>query len=99
MIRYRRVGSFVTHYVVVYDVCSPLRGRLLRRLLQGFLWQQQASVFEGELTVAQFRELCERIRSVINNREDSVMVYPLFKKNMLHKVVFGKVKYPIKTIF
>jgi len=90
---------FFTHYLITYDCSDSKRCSLLNRLLRGFLYQQQYSIFEGELTPSQFERVKEEIEKVIDAKKDNVICYPLSKNTIFAKEVFGTLKYKITRIF
>lgn len=68
-------------YLISYDVPSNSDGdrrrtRLARRL-EAYGVRVQWSVFECELSPALVRKLREEIKSVIEETEDSIRIYPL----------------------
>jgi len=63
--------------VVAYDIPDDRRRLRLSRVLWGMLDRVQKSVFEGELEEHQVDRLEERIRRVVEAREDAIRIYPL----------------------
>ena len=90
---------FFTHYLVLYDVADSRRCVQANNICRAFCFQQQNSVFEGELTPSQLEHLKEALLQIINRREDNIIIYPLGKPNILGKEVYGQLKYRVKRIF
>jgi CRISPR-associated protein Cas2 len=63
--------------VVAYDIPDDRRRLRLSRVLWGMLDRVQKSVLEGELEEHQVDRLEERIRRVVEAREDAIRIYPL----------------------
>ncbi len=56
------------YVIIAYDV-NAARTQILKKICQQFLGRVQNSVFEGKLTVAQFRELKDKLTDNINKDE------------------------------
>ncbi|SNB65427.1 CRISPR-associated endonuclease Cas2 [Thermoflexus hugenholtzii] len=65
------------YLVVAYDIPDDRRRLRLSRVLWGMLDRVQKSVFEGELEERLVDRLEERIRRVVEAREDAVRIYTL----------------------
>ena len=89
---------YFTRYLIVYDIADSKRLNELRKLLEGFVYWKQNSVFEGELTKSQFVELKDKIRDIIEKDEDSVIIYPLTKQNVENKIVIGVEKRKVEFV-
>jgi len=78
--------------IVVYDVEVEKNREVLTFLRTRMNWVQN-SVFEGELTEAQLREVKERLKSVASGESgDSIVVYELGSEKYVEKTVIGKKK-------
>ena len=77
------------YVIVVYDVGVKRVGKMLKLCRQYLCWIQN-SVFEGELSEAKLRELKIKIKSIIDEEDDSVIV--LTSKMGIHmdKQILGK---------
>lgn len=62
-------------YIIAYDISEPRRLRRALYILKDYAWGGQKSVFECFLTVAEKRELCERIRQTIDEDEDRLLAF------------------------
>ncbi len=77
------------YVIVVYDVGVKRVGKMLKLCRQYLCWIQN-SVFEGELSEAKLRELKIKMKSIIDEDDDSVIV--LTGKMGIHmdKQILGK---------
>ena len=74
--------------IIVYDA-APKRGtKLLKFLRQHLIWIQN-SVFEGEVTEAQFEIIKKGIKDIINTEKDSVIYYVYDSMNYTKRGVLG----------
>ena len=68
------------YLILVYDA-APKRGvKLLKYLRRHLLWVQN-SVFEGEVTEAEFERIKKSIKEIINTAKDSVIYYIFDSQN------------------
>lgn len=65
------------YVVVAYDVRDDTRRLRVSRVLKGALERVQKSVFEGELALDRLEIVEARARRHIEERTDSLRVYPL----------------------
>ncbi len=76
------------YVIIVYDA-APKRGvKLLKFLRQHLLWIQN-SVFEGDVTEAQFEIIKKGIKDKINKEKDSVIIYQFDSGNYTNRQVLG----------
>lgn len=61
------------YVIIVYDVGEKRVGKILKLCRQYLCWIQN-SVFEGELSEAKLRELKLKIKGIINQSEDSIII-------------------------
>jgi len=64
------------YVVIVYDVNVSRVNRVKKFLRQHLHWVQN-SVFEGEVTLAEFERIKAGILDLIDEDEDSVIIYKL----------------------
>lgn len=76
------------YYILVYDVNVKRVSKMLK-LVREYLNHVQNSVFEGELTDAQLEELKYKIRQLMNEEEDSVIIYCVGSKRWSNREVLG----------
>ena len=83
------------YVVIVYDVNVSRVNRVKKFLRQHLHWVQN-SVFEGEVTLAEFERIKVGILDLIDEDEDSVIIYKLRSKPKRES--FGVEKNPIEDI-
>ncbi len=76
------------YYIAVYDVNVRRVGKMLKLFRRYLTWVQR-SVFEGELTEAQFRRLQHEARQLMNPDEDVVIFYELRDARYHRRFVLG----------
>ncbi|MDV3104581.1 CRISPR-associated endonuclease Cas2 [Thermococcus waiotapuensis] len=83
------------YIVIVYDVSVERVNRVKKFLRQHLHWVQN-SVFEGEVTMAEFERIKAGLRELINEDEDSVVIYKL--RSQPFREVIGMEKNPMEDI-
>ena len=64
--------------VVSYDISDDKRRRLVAKVMEGYGYRVQYSVFECDMTVKQLRRMQKELRPLVKGKEmDSVRFYPL----------------------
>jgi CRISPR-associated protein Cas2 len=76
------------YYILVYDVNVKRVAKMLK-LMRTYLNHVQNSVFEGELTDAQLAELKDRAKNLMNEEEDSIIIYCVGSKRWSNREVLG----------
>ena len=71
-------------YIFCYDVLSTVEGNKRRakfeKFLRGHAVRVQGSVFEGRLeSKAELDKIIKKAKQILNLKEDSLRVYPIFK--------------------
>jgi len=84
--------------VVVYDV-GVKRVNRIKKILREYMTWIQNSVFEGELTEAEFMELKKRIKDAIDKNSDAVHFYIVKTEKYMKKETLGTPKAEHQTIF
>ena len=84
------------YLVIVYDI-NVDRVSKVNKFLKGYLHWQQNSVFEGKVTKAQYNEIIMDLNELIDDNEDSIIVYK-FSQKYLDKKILGSEKNPISFI-
>jgi len=74
--------------IIVYDA-APKRGVKLLKFLRRHLMWIQNSVFEGEVTDAEFEIVKAGIKERINKEKDSVIYYQFDSQNYTTRGVLG----------
>lgn len=82
------------YLILVYDIRMEENGeKRLRRvfkLCKKYLNHVQNSVFEGELSPAQYFELCRFIQAEIDKEKDSVIIFSSRDNRWLDKEIIGQ---------
>ena len=79
------------YIILVYDIGEKRVGKMLRLCRQYLNWIQN-SVFEGELTLSQLRELKMKAKEIMVSEEDSLIIFKSRNEHWLEKEVIGKEK-------
>ena len=77
------------YVIVVYDVGEKRVGKMLKLCRQYLCWIQN-SVLEGELSEAKLRELKIKMKNILNDDEDSVIVFTNKMGYNMDKQILGK---------
>ena len=83
------------YVIIVYDVAVERVNRVKKFLRQHLHWVQN-SVFEGEVTMAEFERIKATLREIIDEEEDSVVIYKL--RSMPRREVIGVEKNPMEDV-
>ena len=84
------------YVILVYDVGEKKVGKILRLCRKYLNWIQN-SVFEGEITEVKLKELIFHIKGIINQEEDSIIIFRSRNEKWLEKEVVGKEKNELDT--
>jgi CRISPR-associated protein Cas2 len=84
------------YYVIVYDI-SVERLDDVRTFLRQYLNWVQNSVFEGELTPAQYTQVKEELKTLIDET-DNVLIYETRSRKYLERESLGTPKASIDPI-
>ena len=84
------------YVILVYDVGEKRVGKMLK-LCRRYLHWIQNSVFEGEITEVQLRELQYKARELMVLREDSLIVFSSPGGRWLEKQIIGREKNNLDT--
>ncbi len=76
------------YYILVYDI-KEKRVQKVHKLMKRYLNWVQNSVFEGELTEGQFTSLQIELEDMIDEEEDSVIVYKLGSLKYTERTIIG----------
>lgn len=81
------------YVILVYDISNEQRGsrrwRKVFSICKRYLINVQKSVFEGELTSAQVKQLEYEIKNEIDNEIDSVLIFKSRNERWLDKEIWG----------
>lgn len=76
------------YVILVYDIGEKRVARMLK-LCRRYLHWIQNSVFEGEVTEVQLRELLHEARKMMKMQEDSLIVFSSRDARWLEKEIIG----------
>jgi len=79
------------YIILVYDIGTKRVNKMLRLCRRYLNWIQN-SVFEGELTKIQLRELILSAKKIMNNDDDSMIIFTSRQDSWMEKQVIGKEK-------
>ncbi len=85
------------YVIIVYDV-SVERVDKVRKFLKMFMLWRQNSVFEGELTPAEYERVKKGVKEIIEEDEDLVIFYSVRDKKYLKSEKFGQEKAELGNI-
>jgi CRISPR-associated protein Cas2 len=83
--------------IIVYDVSVEKVSKVCQFLRQHMNWIQN-SVFEGEITESQLAKIEHKIKELINEEKDTVVVFTTPSKDRIEKKQIGKAKNEPETI-
>lgn len=76
------------YVILVYDMGQKRVGKMLKLCRRYLNWIQN-SVFEGELTEVQLKELLYEARQIMNEDEDSLILFKNRDQKWLDKQIVG----------
>lgn len=76
------------YFIAVYDIGEKRVGKMLKLFRQYLNWVQN-SVFEGDLTHAQYQGLQFKIETLMEPHEDSVIFYKIRGERYAERTVIG----------
>jgi CRISPR-associated protein Cas2 len=79
------------YVIAVYDVGEKRVVKMLKRCRQYLNWIQN-SVFEGEMTDVQLKELKYKAEDIMKEDEDSFIIFSSREQKWMDKQVVGKEK-------
>lgn len=82
------------YVILVYDAGEKRVAKLLKLCRQYLNWIQN-SVFEGELTEVQLRELKAKAREIMDEDYDSLIIFTSRASHWLEKEIVGVDKNPV----
>lgn len=74
--------------IVVYDTAAKRNPKILK-LCRRYLHHVQLSVFEGELSAAQFQKFQHEVKNVIDEDQDHVLIYTAPPAAELRRISIG----------
>lgn len=94
-----RPRIYYTHVIIGYDSCNAKNCSKFNSILRKYCYQQQASLFEGELTDAQLKRMILELKKVIDKNGDNLIIWRVGKGTVLNKVVMGKLRWRVQRVF
>jgi CRISPR-associated protein Cas2 len=85
------------YVILVYDMKQQRVGRMLK-LCRRYLHWIQNSVFEGEISEVKLAELLGKARTIMDEDEDSVILFKSRTQQWLEKQVVGRERSSLDTI-
>lgn len=79
------------YVILVYDIGVERVGKMLKLCRRYLNWIQN-SVFEGELSEVQLKELLHKAKEIMELDHDSIIVFKSRQERWLQKEVIGKEK-------
>lgn len=86
------------YVILVYDIKEERVNKVLK-ICRQYLHRIQNSVFEGEITDATFKELKMKLKNIIDEDFDSILVFKMRTDNAFKREVIGIEEFPIENIF
>lgn len=83
--------------VLVYDVDVKRVAKVLKKCREYLYWVQN-SVFEGEITLGRLKRLKKELLSLINTKEDSVIIYEFRCTRYSSRSILGVEKADISSL-
>jgi CRISPR-associated protein Cas2 len=74
------------YLILVYDVTEKKVVKVLK-ICREYLNRIQNSVFEGEISESNFKEMKLRIKRVLNLEQDSIIIFKLWKASFKREVI------------
>ncbi len=85
------------YVIIVYDIDVKRVAKVCKYLRQHLSWVQN-SVFEGELTKAQLARVKSGLLGIIDDNEDSVLIYQMRHEKWMDRQVIGIEKNPVTNL-
>ncbi len=85
------------YLLIVYDVDVD-RVNKVNKFLKMYLHWRQNSVFEGEISISQFKKLKSGLKEIVNEDKDSILIYNLKERKNFNLEIIGIEKNPIEFI-
>ena len=90
-------GGDYIKIIIVYDAGEKRNVKLLKLLRKYLNWVQN-SVFEGELTISEVKEIKTNIKELISKKDDMVIIYSFAENFDYKRTVIGTDKNTEKAI-
>lgn len=87
----------IMYLIIVYDIKVD-RVNKVKSFLRQYLYWIQNSVFEGEVTKSEFKIIKDGLKEIIEEDEDSIILFNFKMEKMMNRDVMGIEKAPIDEI-
>jgi CRISPR-associated protein Cas2 len=77
------------YVILVYDMGEKRVGKMLKHCRRYLNWIQN-SVFEGEITDVKLKEMLMEAKKIMNEEEDSLIIFKSRNERWLDKEVIGQ---------
>lgn len=84
------------YIILVYDIGEKRVGKMLKLCRKYLNWIQN-SVFEGELTEVKLKELKIRAKEIMEEEQDSLIIFSSRESKWLDKEVIGQEANPLDS--
>ena len=85
------------YVIIVYDIKVERVNKVKSFLRQHLFWIQN-SVFEGELTNSEYKAVTDGLKDIIEEDEDSIIIYQLMMEESLTRKVIGVEKASVDDV-
>jgi len=85
------------YIIVVYDINVERVNKVKKFLRQNIFWIQN-SVFEGEVTKSEYNHIHSGLMDIIDEEEDSVIIFKFRTEEAMTREILGVEKAPIDGI-
>ena len=82
------------YVILMYDMDSKRVGKMLKLCRQYLNWIQN-SVFEGEISAPKLKELYAKMKTIMNEDYDSVIIFKYRQKIEISREVIGVERNPL----
>lgn len=77
------------YVILVYDIGEKRVGKVLKLCRKYLNWIQN-SVFEGEISEVKLKELLIRVKTILNEEYDSIIIFKNTDIKWMEKQIIGK---------
>lgn len=85
------------YVIIVYDIKVERVNKVKSFLRQHLFWIQN-SVFEGDLTNSEFKQIVTGLKDIVDKDEDSIIIYKMMMEESFDREIIGIEKSPIDEI-
>lgn len=84
------------YIIIIYDI-NVKRVNKVHKYLKTYLTWIQNSVFEGEITKSQYQIIITKLKELIDENQDSIIIYEIPEKYLNNNII-GFEKNPMELI-